>query len=879
MPSSVRTLGIALLAMVASSTPALAEPFRTLDQCRALVREQPRSLDGYECLLAHRFGHEGDVLRFLEARLRSRPGDPRPRLYRAIVHHFSGDGYDLGEYVRAAEVFAREQDVAGEVFALTAHVSALCVNPPTCDDHAHALLRRANELAVASGQLLLVQRCELWRMKLAIIGGDLVGFEQRDARLRALGEPASASLKLDGLQLRSFVASKFLDYAQARDLALEMRDSLAPGDPRRAQALGGIAAASVHLALQGMESREVAERLVREALREQERVGLALWYPEIGHLPSRLQLALLLGPGDESFALVREALAGYTSRAGWTNPVWAQLALGELLETADPPRLDEALRLSEDAVQASLQSEVEDAGRVAAFVLRSRIQFRRGQLTEGRASGLEAVARADEMRGLQSEIPLRQRYAESLSFAYRSFAGDLVSHRGGSDAAALDDAFQVMERLRARGLMETLLAEGRTLGVAQASAELRSPSIAQVQGALSAREALLSFEVWRPEPTMEAPFREGSSWLTVVTRTRVNAYPLPNADALEPQVRAWTGLLDRRDGSDRGPGGRLREELLHAALQALPPEIDRLVIIPDGPLHRLPFDALSEGPGHPYLAEQFGVSLVPSAALWLRFRGSPRLPPGKILVLADPSDPSARRAVRRDGVLGALVHARQEAEVALSAFPAGSEMRTGLPASESFLKSADLRGVSLLHLATHAVTDARDPERAAVVLAPGSPSEDGRLEPREIGRLDLTGKTVVLAGCETSAGPVFRGEGVMSLARAFFGARATSVVGTLERARDDEASLFFSAFYGALRRGASVGDAVMLAKRERIREGSPPAAWADVVLLGDADARPRAEGMSWPVPAAIVGLVVAAAGLGLGRRWRQPRGFRRSWNG
>ena len=865
-------LGIAVLATVASSSLARSEPYRTLDQCRTLVRQQPRSLDGYECLLSHRFGHEEELLRFLEARLRAHRDDPRPRLYRAIVHHFAGDSYDLGEYLRAQEGFAMEQDVAGEVHALTAHVSALCVNPPTCDAHAHALLRRASELARASGQLALVQRCEVWQLKLEIIAGNLVGAEESSARLRGLGEPANAFLKLEGLQLRTVLASRFLDYAAARALSWQMLDSLPPGDPRRAQALGSIAAASVHLALQGVESREVAEALVREALREQERVGLALWYPEVGHLPSRLQLALLLGPGEESRGLVRAALAGYTSRAGWTNPVWAQLALGELLATANPPQLDEALRLSDEAVQASAQSEVEDAGRVAAFVLRSRIRFRLGQLAQGRSSGFNAVERADEMRGLQSEIPMRQRYAESLSFAYRSFAGDLVKHRVRGDAAALDDAFQVMERLRARGLMETLLAEGGGQSLAQATAGLRSPSIHQVQGALSPREALLSFEVWRPEPTMEAPFREGSSWLTVVTRNRADAYPLPNADDLEPQVRAWTGLLERRDGSDRGPGARLRDELLTAALRGLPSEVDRLVVIPDGPLHRLPFDALSGGTGEPYLAEQFEVSLVPSAALWLRFRESPRLPPGKILVLADPSDPSARRAVRRDGVLGALVHARQEAEVALSAFPAGSEMRTGLPASESFLKSADLRGVSLLHLATHAVTDARDPERAAVMLAPGSPSEVGRLEPREIAHLDLTGKTVVLAGCETSAGPVFRGEGVMSLARAFFRARATSVVGTLERARDDEASLFFSAFYGALRRGASVGDAVALAKRERIREGSPPAAWADVVLLGDADAQPREQGMSWPVPASIGGLVVVAlAGLGAGRRWRRGK--------
>ena len=870
MPATVRTLEIALLATVVSSGTVRAESPRTLDQCRALVRQQSRSLDGYDCLLTHTFARSAEVLGFLEGRVRSAPADPRPRLYRAIAHHFAGDSYDLQEYVRAAEGFAREHDVAGEVHALTAHVSALCVNPGTCGEQAHALLRRAGELAFASGQVALLQRCELWRMKLALIGGNLVGAEERSKSLRALGEPANDFLELEGLQLRTFLATKFLDYIRARDLSRQMLASLGPGDPRRALALGFIAASTAHLALQGVESRETAERVVREALREQERVGLALWYPEVGYLPSRLQLALLVGPGAEASELVRSALAGYTARAGWTNPAWARLALGELLATADPPDLEEALRLSELAIDGYDETEVEDAGKVAGFLLRSRVHFRLGHFSQGREDGLEAVGHAAHLRGLQSEIPTRQRYAESLSFPYRSLAGDLLAHHAPADVAALDDAFQVMERLRARGLMESLLADERNAGE-ELQEELRPPGIAEVQAALSPREALLSFEVWRPEPTMEAPFREGSSWLTVITRGRVEVLALPNADVLEPQIRAWTGLLERRDGSDRGPGARLQEELVRPVLERLPPGIDRLVIIPDGPLHRLPFDALSAGPGEPYLAERFSVSLVPSAALWLRFRGASRLPPGRILVLADPSDPSARRAVRRDVLLGALVHARQEAEVALSAFPAGSEMRTGLPASESFLKSADLRGVSLLHLATHAVTDAQDPERAAVLLAPGSPSEDGRLEPREIGRLDLTGKTVVLAGCETSAGPVFRGEGVMSLARAFFGARATSVVGTLERARDDEASLFFSAFYGALRRGASVGDAVVAAKRERIRAGSPPAAWAAVVLLGDADARPRKEDVvSW-LPGVIGTLALGLAGVGAGRWWRRRR--------
>jgi len=36
-------LGIALLATVSASAPARSDPFLTLDPCRALIRQQPRS--------------------------------------------------------------------------------------------------------------------------------------------------------------------------------------------------------------------------------------------------------------------------------------------------------------------------------------------------------------------------------------------------------------------------------------------------------------------------------------------------------------------------------------------------------------------------------------------------------------------------------------------------------------------------------------------------------------------------------------------------------------------------------------------------------------------------------------------------------------------
>ena len=267
-------------------------------------------------------------------------------------------------------------------------------------------------------------------------------------------------------------------------------------------------------------------------------------------------------------------------------------------------------------------------------------------------------------------MPIRLRYVETFTFAYHSLAGELLARRQSNDEAAIDEAFGVMERLRGRGLTETLLAGSGS------GSQIQPPTLQEIQGRLEPAEAMLSFQVWRAEPTLYSPYREGSSWLTVVTRDRVQAFRIPDADVLEPRIRAWTGLLERRDGSDRLPGAGLHEDLLGPALDALPPQVNRLIIVPDGPLHRLPFDALSPR-GGPYVAERFQISIVPSASLWVRFRSAPARPPGRILVLADPTGPGAVLAVRRDAstVLGALVHARGEAEVAAASFPGGSELR------------------------------------------------------------------------------------------------------------------------------------------------------------------------------------------------------------
>jgi CHAT domain-containing protein len=196
---------------------------------------------------------------------------------------------------------------------------------------------------------------------------------------------------------------------------------------------------------------------------------------------------------------------------------------------------------------------------------------------------------------------------------------------------------------------------------------------------------------------------------------------------------------------------------------------------------------------------------------------------------------------------------------------------SGRDASEGFLKSGDLAPFSLIHLATHAVADETAPERSAVLLAPSGSGDDGLLTVPEIAALPLRGKVVVLAACESQVGAVRRGEGVLSLARSFFEAGATAVVGTLGAVRDRDAEAFFRDFYDALGTGKSVSGALAAAKRSAIHRGAPAAAWSRFVLVGNGAVTPReAPARIWIwVAAAMAALVFL--GLSMGARSRRFR--------
>ena len=211
---------------------------------------------------------------------------------------------------------------------------------------------------------------------------------------------------------------------------------------------------------------------------------------------------------------------------------------------------------------------------------------------------------------------------------------------------------------------------------------------------------------------------------------------------------------------------------------------------------------------------------------------------GSALVLADPvlgrlrHHPTPETATVRSFALdralelGPLERARAEGRAAVRSAGRGSVLLVGERATETAVKGGDLDRFSILHFATHALTDEQRPDRSAILLARGDSREDGLLQVREIVDLELSGQLVVLSACRSAAGLQVGGEGVLGLARGFFVAGARTVVGSLWPLRDDDAEALFREFYRELRDGASVATALTQARRARIQAGVPPAAWA-----------------------------------------------------
>jgi CHAT domain-containing protein/Flp pilus assembly protein TadD len=328
---------------------------------------------------------------------------------------------------------------------------------------------------------------------------------------------------------------------------------------------------------------------------------------------------------------------------------------------------------------------------------------------------------------------------------------------------------------------------------------------------------------------------------------------LPARAVLERKVERYRALIGRPPTrAEAVPEAlRLGRDLYSTLLGPFAAELSgatRVVVVPDGVLHYVPFETLVravDAHGRPqYVLDAYDVSYAPSASVLSALnRRPPASPPFDLLAYGDPAltpAPAERSASMRAAPPGPLLHARREIDAIAGLFPAERRrVRLGSEASERSFKEEDLSRFRIVHLATHGRTDARVPARSGLLLSPGAATEDGVLRAVEILKLDLGADLVVLSACGSGLGRLVRGEGLVGLTRAFLHAGARRVVVSLWNVDDEKTADLMKTFYGRLRQGVPADRALREAKRELTRSDRPayrfPYYWGSFVLIGATD--------------------------------------------
>ncbi|MEX2220015.1 MAG: CHAT domain-containing tetratricopeptide repeat protein [Phycisphaerales bacterium] len=242
--------------------------------------------------------------------------------------------------------------------------------------------------------------------------------------------------------------------------------------------------------------------------------------------------------------------------------------------------------------------------------------------------------------------------------------------------------------------------------------------------------------------------------------------------------------------------------------------VEGLIVGPVGALHAVPFHSLRDADG--YLGERLPIVQTPSASVMARLGERGRAAPGGrplIVAVADDAAPGIEREAEalRATIPDAVVLTGQEATLSAVAHHAA--------------------GAPLVHFATHGAFTPGPAGASGLRLA------DGWLTAADAARLRVSGSVITLSGCDTGRVGWAGGDELTGLIRAFLGAGARAVLGTLWPIHDRTATEFLSRVYALWYADAGTGaagltKALQRARREFNAGGVHPAFWSPYFVVG-----------------------------------------------
>lgn len=396
--------------------------------------------------------------------------------------------------------------------------------------------------------------------------------------------------------------------------------------------------------------------------------------------------------------------------------------------------------------------------------------------------------------------------------------------------------------------------------------QTQSISIAEIQSLLQAKELLIQYSLYANQ-----------LFIFAIDRNTISMEVVKLSEDFLGWITAFQETMFLSDLEEYISTALQLYQVLFQPIENQLKGKEQLLIIPDGALHSLPFDALispiaissaiENFSQLPYLLHQFQVQYHYSATLIgqshfkkqleLRskiqdgFLGVAPVKFGKRVTDASgyilKSNGNNREIILKSGVdkievLVDLAETEVEVKKVYELFEASDKEAIALfyemASKENLLKY--IEDYKHILLSSHGFSDTENAALSGLNLyveeegeTAGSTNEKGKLYLSEVMNLQLKADLVVLSSCESGVGKLQKGEGMMALHRAFLYAGASNIIYSLFKVPQDSTSELVQTFFGYVLEGDNYSTALRKAKLKLIGDESiEPIDWAGFALIG-----------------------------------------------
>lgn len=321
----------------------------------------------------------------------------------------------------------------------------------------------------------------------------------------------------------------------------------------------------------------------------------------------------------------------------------------------------------------------------------------------------------------------------------------------------------------------------------------------------------------------------------MITANDFDFFTTPLKPDFFPSLKEIYKQAQYREGNNarlmRALGRSLYDQLLRPAEKYLNSK-KNLMIIPDDELNYLPFEILVDGEGESLL-KKYTITYNYSCAI---------LQNG--VTNNQGTQTKLGMAPFNEKIMTGGASTGQWIQLAASGNEIGSLQGTSLlnkqATKQRFLK--DAQNFNIIHLATHAYANDRDPNQSYILFYPSVPDSvlDYKLYLPEIYNLKLNQtRLIILSACESGAGELVKGEGLMSLSRAFSYAGCNNIITSMWKADDESTAYISGRLHEYLQKNYSIAAALQQARLDYLADDRISSArkltgyWAHLRLTGN----------------------------------------------